>query len=183
MKLARGGRGRTSGIAGLCLLALGLAGCSTDGQAKPAPSVPPVSSAAASSSAQADPFAGMKACDVLNQVLQGTGMPPGEPERYGGDNGCQSNKPQEAAISLYLVPDRNYDDLNDSLETQHRGDVSGRPSIMIKGQQRGGCDISMQVAGGSRAIIGVMRSVGTTEQACQMVEELAAKIDPLLPEV
>lgn len=124
----------------------------------------------------------MNACDVLNQVLQGTGMPPGEPERYGGDNGCRSTAPQKASVSVYLIPDRKYDELNAELGKQHRGDIEGRPAIQIREgvNSEGGCDISMQVAGDSRVFVSVTND--ETDQACQLAEELATKIDPLLPE-
>jgi hypothetical protein len=85
-------------------------------------------------------------------------------------------------VGLFLQEGRTYDDNIADPSTARRGDVNGRPSIEEPAPPStpGQCTITMAVAPSSRAILIVTSGTDATA-ACQTAEDLATKLEPLLP--
>jgi hypothetical protein len=125
----------------------------------------------------------LKACDVLDEALEGQGFKPAVAEKAGGDNGCDTNKSQFGTVGLALQPDLGIDDLNADPSKQYTGKINGRPSIQIRDGvgSSGNCAIAIEVTENSRALLSSVLSSGTTDEACAFVTEVAKKVEPQLP--
>jgi hypothetical protein len=136
-----------------------------------------------SNAASVNPFDGLKACEVLDKALEGSGFSAAVVDKAGGDNGCKADKAQYGGLNLTLQPDLGIKDLNGDKSKQHDGDIHGRPSIQVREGlgSSGDCAIAMEVTNTSRAFVVASLSTGTTDEACTFVENVANKVEPQLP--
>jgi hypothetical protein len=166
---------------------LALAGCTSQvgGQANPS-STAAESTAPSTGGATDSPFADMNPCTVLDQVLAGEGFPQATPTLARSKESCGANKPTSGNtpgvdVSLSLQAGQNYKDTVGKGQAAE-GNVNGRPAIEEREPQNssGQCGVWMDVQPDSRALV-LVSSGSDTPTACKKVEEVAAKIEPLLP--
>lgn len=131
---------------------------------------------------QANPFTGFKACELLDKAMAGMGFPPSEVSIAGSNNGCQTSKPQVATYALYLQPSYPLGKFGDNPSKLHDGQINGRNAVLRRenGGSDGACDIAMAVPPADTAIVGLQYN-GSTDKACDLVKQLAKKIEPMLP--
>jgi hypothetical protein len=171
----------------LAALALGLslAACTSEvgGQANPSSQASTPNSTTAD---PGDPFAGLSSCTILDQALVGQGFPQAEKTVADPDHGCHANKPRSGDtpavdVGLFLQAGGNYKDNVNNPAKASDGKVNERPAIEeqeplnVKGQ----CAVRFQVQD-SRALLSLTFG-SDTAGACQQVEALAPKVEPLLP--
>lgn len=167
-------------------LGFGLTACTSTvgGQANPSStdSTPSTSTAAD----PANPFAGVDACTILDQALAGQGFPPGVPAVAAAEHSCRTSKPTSGDtpgidLGLVLQAGGNYRDNVNNPDKASDGKVNGRPAIEEQEPLRakGQCAIRFQVRD-SRALFSLTFG-SDTAAACKKIEELAPKVEPLLP--
>jgi hypothetical protein len=63
------------------------------------------------------------------------------------------------------------------------GDLNGRPAIQVREGigAKGDCMVKMEVKPNSRALVIINLRTGTTDEACRVSNDVATKIEPLLP--
>ncbi|MBN6034088.1 hypothetical protein [Amycolatopsis sp. 195334CR] len=167
------------------VIVVAAAGCSTvvKGQTSP-PSAP-----AETSQADTDPwavFAGVVECDVLNSGLGPHGFPPARKETAGGPRGCISDKPKFGTALLNLDAVQGIDAVRGDQSQHFAGTVNDRRALLNREATpgtTGDCAIHLEVSATARANIGVALSVGTTDQACDFVQQVASAIEPMLPRI
>ncbi|HWC55761.1 MAG TPA: DUF3558 family protein [Sphingomicrobium sp.] len=169
-------------------LALGLTACTSQvgGQANPS-SVAAESTTQSSDAPSADnPFAGLNQCTIVDQALAGEGFPPATPSIARSKETCGTQKLASEntpgiVVGLSLQAGQNYKDTVGKGQAAE-GDVNGRPAIEEREPQNssGQCGVWMEVKPNSRALVLVSASTDTAT-ACKTVEDVAAKIEPLLP--
>ncbi|MEU0533063.1 DUF3558 family protein [Amycolatopsis tolypomycina] len=169
-------------------MALALAACTSQvgGQATPS-SQPTGSTAASPGDATADPFAGVSSCSILDQALAGQGFPKAEPLVANPKQGCRTTKPASGNtpgvdVGLSLNPGRGYKENVGNPSQASEGNVNGRPAVLEREPENspGQCDVWLEVKPNSRAFV-LLASGTDTARACQLVEDVAAKVEPLLP--
>lgn len=128
-------------------------------------------------------FEEIRACDVLNKALTGEGFPPGQTEKAGGENGCDSTKPQFGTVGVTLQPDQGIDDLNANPSKMFDGTIHDRPAVQIREglDSSGDCSVAIAVGANSRALVVSSLSTSSTEEACKFITEVAEKVEPQLP--
>jgi hypothetical protein len=174
-------------------LALGLTACTSQvgGQANPS-STAAGSSDPATTSATADPddpFASLRPCTILDQVLTGQGFAKAEPmvadtntkESCRASKSTSGNTPGVDA-ALLLQPGRYYKDSVGNPSQASEGKVNGRPAVEEREPEKssGQCGVWLEVKPSSRVLV-LVSSGSDTATACKQVEEIAAKVEPLLP--
>lgn len=175
----------TIAAAALCLTA-----CTSQvgGQATPSPRTASTGPATGSASADPDnPFAGLSPCTVLDQALAGQGYPTAEPMVADKKNSCRSSKPTSGDtpgvdVGLSFQAGRGYKENVGNPGQASEGNVNGRPAVEEREplNAKGQCDVWLEVKPRSRAFV-LLASGSDTAKSCQMVETIAAKIEPLLP--
>lgn len=167
-------------VLGFCLTA-----CTTMVGGQPSPSSPG-STANSTTADPSDPFAGMSACIILDQALAGQGFPQAVPGVASPQHSCHAFKPTSGDtppldIGLVLQAGGNYRDNVNNPAMASDGKVNERPAIeeqeplKVKGQ----CAIRFQVRD-SRALLSLTYG-SDTANACKQIENLAPKVEPLLP--
>ncbi|MGW4061852.1 DUF3558 family protein [Amycolatopsis sp. NPDC004747] len=172
-------------------LAFALTACTSQvgGQANPS-SQAPASTDSSTGSATADtenPFSGVSSCSILDQALAGQGFPKAEPLVANPKEGCRASKPTSGNtpgvdVGLSLNPGRGYKENVGNPSQASEGNVNGRPAVMEREPENspGQCDVWLEVKPNSRAFV-LLASGSDTAKACQLVEDIAAKVEPLLP--
>ncbi|MCR6484273.1 DUF3558 family protein [Amycolatopsis sp. OK19-0408] len=134
----------------------------------------------------ADPFAGLSACTILDQALAGQGFPQAVPGVAAPEHSCRTSKPTSGDtpgidLGLVLQAGGNYRDNVNNPDKASDGKVNGRPAIEEQEPLRakGQCAIRFQVRN-SRALFSLTYG-SDTATACKKIEELAPKVEPLLP--
>ncbi|GAA4537210.1 DUF3558 family protein [Amycolatopsis samaneae] len=177
-------------IATLAVTVTTLAACSSqiDGKATPSALSPPPASSSPATTASNNPFTGMNQCTTLDQLLTGQGFGPAAPSPSDRKHVCAAQKPltnteDPIDASLGFYPGQKINENINNPAKAKPGKINGnRPAVLQQEplHSRGMCEIGMQVATDSR--INLLVVVGTdTERACQLVQGLAEKVDPLLP--
>ncbi|MEA5358984.1 DUF3558 family protein [Amycolatopsis sp., V23-08] len=173
------------------ILALGLTACTSQvgGQANPSQSGSGTSTPTSASATDdpGNPFAGLSPCTVLDQVLTGQGFPKAAPtiadakETCGASKDTSGNTPG-VTVGLSLQAGGNYKDNVTNPQQASDGNVNGRPAVEEREPQHspGQCAVRFQVKQDSRALL-VISSGSDTATACKQAEEIAAKVEPLLP--
>lgn len=166
-------------------LGLSLAACTSEvgGQANPSTSVSTTDSPPADPN---NPFAGLSPCTVLDQALAGQGVPKAVPGVADPNNSCKVDKPTSGdapglVVGLIFQAGANYRDNVNNPAKASDGKVNGRPAIEEQEplNAKGQCAIRFQV-GNSRALMSVSFG-GDTAGACKQIEDIAPKVEPLLP--
>ncbi|GAB3135395.1 hypothetical protein GCM10027258_07810 [Amycolatopsis stemonae] len=164
----------------------GSAACTSEvgGQASSSSTTEPA--APSTSSTASGPFAGLNPCTMIDQVLAGEGFPPAAPTLARSKESCGSNKLTSGNtpgmdVSVSLQAGQNYKDTVGKGQAAE-GDVNGRPAIEEREPQNssGQCGVWMEVKPNSRALV-LVSSGSDTPTACKKVEDVAAKIERLLP--
>jgi|GEM_PF-3169850 len=149
---------------------------STTSHGDPGPSMP---------SGSDNPFEGMVACDVLDTALdklEDWDFPDGEYDKSGGPNGCGSTIPQKVSVGLTLQPGGTLDDFVDDPTKAYDGDIKGRPAVEERdGYEKGSCMLAMAVGPNDRAFLSVASADMSRDEGCNLVEDIARKVEPLLP--
>jgi len=148
------------------------AGCTTTvtGTASPAPS---------SSVPNTDVFAGLIACQVLDQLVAGEGFNPGE--NTSRRNECGATKPEFGAYGLALDPVQGLREFAETSDGVVNRSVNGR-AAMEANIPSGGCAIAIEVGEHARAMVQVALASGPRDpQACVDAQALAERLEPLLP--
>jgi len=171
-------------------LALSLTACTSQvgGQANPNSAATGSTTAPSSGTASGDnPFAGLSQCAIVDQVLAGEGFPPATPALARSKETCGTQKLASGntpgiVVGLSLQAGQNYKDNVGNPSQASEGKVNGRPAVEEREPQNssGQCGVWMEVKPNSRALVLVSASTDTPT-ACKKVEEVAAKIEPLLP--
>ncbi|MEC3975075.1 DUF3558 family protein [Amycolatopsis sp. H20-H5] len=165
-----------------------LAGCSSpvEGQAKPG-TVPSSSQASGSASPTSDPsnpFASMDPCKLLDQVLAGQGYEPATPDIADPKRSCGTKKGAiQGQLGLALQAGQKIDDNIANPAKAAPAKINGRRSVQEKEPlgDHGDCTIGMEVQSNSRALVLFNSSSKTTDEACAAAQDLALKVEPLLP--
>ncbi|MFJ7211995.1 DUF3558 family protein [Amycolatopsis sp. NPDC098790] len=177
--------------AALAAAALALTACTSQVGGQAAPSTPATGSATPpTGSATTDPdnpFAGLSPCTIIDQALAGQDYPKAEPLVANPKTGCRTTKPTSGDspgvdIGLSLDSGRGYKENVGNPSQASEGNVNGRPAVMEREPMNspGQCDVWLEVKPNSRAFV-LLASGSDTAKACQLVEDVAAKIEPLLP--
>ncbi|GAA1940536.1 DUF3558 family protein [Amycolatopsis minnesotensis] len=161
-------------------LALAAGGCSTAVQGTPTPSNP----APQAGSSEANPLASVVSCDLLGKILQGLDYPPAAPDIINKKQACSTHKPGGANVLLQVSPGFAYDERRTNPSKTKVGDIHGRKAIQVRdlGGAPRGCDVKLEVKPHSNVSITVI-SETTTEQDCSLVDELATRLEPMLPKI
>ncbi|SFW61857.1 Protein of unknown function [Amycolatopsis australiensis] len=129
----------------------------------------------------------MSSCAILDQALVGQGYPKAEPLVANPKQGCRTTKPASGDtpgvdVGLSLNPGRGYKENVGNPNQASEGNVNGRPAVLEREPENspGQCDVWLEVKPNSRAFV-LLASGSDTARACQMVQEIAAKVEPLLP--
>ncbi|WP_208401527.1 DUF3558 domain-containing protein [Amycolatopsis viridis] len=158
---------------GIACLALAATACTSTvaGTASPAP--------ASAGTANADVFAGLNACVVLDQLVQGEGFSPGENKSR--RNECGATKPGVSTYGLALDPVQGLREFTETNDSVVRTSVNGRDALQAP-IRLGGCAIVVEVGEHARAMVQVALATGPRDpQACVDAHALAEKLEPLLP--
>ena len=180
-------RGFPVALAALALT-FGLTACTSQvgGQANPS-STASVSTAPESNTTGSNPFSGLDSCALLDQALAGQGFPQAEPTVARSKESCRATKVATvdtpgADVALSLQAGQNYRDNVGNPSQASEGKVNGRPAVEDREPQHssGQCGVWMEVQPKSRALV-LLSASTDTESACKQTEEIAAKVEPLLP--
>lgn len=178
-------------VSAALVLTLALTACTSQvgGQANPSSSTSAVPTTNGATTDPRDPFADLSPCSILDQVLAGQGF--GKAEAMVADTNtklsCRASKPTAgntpgSDAALILQPGRNYKDSVGNPSQASEGNVNGRPAVEEREPEHssGQCGVWLEVKPSSRAL--VLVSAGSdTPTACRQVEDIAAKVEPLLP--
>jgi hypothetical protein len=170
-------------------IALGLSACTSQVGGQATPSSPAAGTTApATSTATADPFAALSPCTILDQVLAGQGFPPATPTIASSKVTCHVTKATSGDtpgvdVGLSLQPGRGYKENVGNPSQASEGKVNGRPAVEEREPEHssGQCGVWLEVKPLSRVLVLVSSSRSDTAAACTQVEEIAAKVEPLLP--
>lgn len=154
-------------------LVLTTAACTSTvaGTASPAPT---------SATARADVFAGLNACQVLDQLTAGEGFNPGENKSR--RNECGATKPEFGTYGLALDPVQGLREFAEFSDDEVETSVNGRAALQAL-MPLGGCAIVIEVSEHARAMVQVSLSSNDDQQACVDAQAFAEKLEPLLPKV
>lgn len=167
-----------------------LSACDSKVGGTPQAAETPSSSSAATtkpSGATSDnPFGDMKACPTLDQALSGQGYPAAVPTTADAKRSCTTQKKtgdETIGVTLSLHAGQTINENIADPSKASTGTVNDRPAIQEREPigAKGQCAIAMEVKPKSRALVAATLSYGTTDQACADVNDLATKVEPLLP--
>ncbi|GAB3570277.1 hypothetical protein GCM10027445_23510 [Amycolatopsis endophytica] len=161
-------------LAGVAYLILTLTACTSTVAGTPSPVV-------TSSPASTDVFAGLQACQVLEQLTAGEGFGPGE--NISKRNECDVLKPEYGSYGLALDPVQGLSEFAAANTGVVDISVNGRDAMRASFSSTG-CSVAVEVAEHARAMVTVtMSRTSDAAQACPDAQALAEKLEPLLPEV
>jgi len=141
----------------------------------------PSNSTSIESTPTTETFAEIDSCFILDRAMQGKGFPSGESDDIGSDNGCQTNKPQVASYSLDLITNAGLSQWADTAKA-HKGSINGRDAVQEPYDDSVGCAVAMEISSNAIASVGISRSNGTVEEACDRVTEVAETVETMLPD-
>ncbi|WP_326566544.1 DUF3558 family protein [Amycolatopsis rhabdoformis] len=170
-------------IAGLAALAILSSACDGAVSGNPSPTTPAPTVTTGTSSSNGDPFAKMTPCATLDQTLMGQGYAKAVPTTADTERSCTSNKVGDSDVALSLQAGQTIDENIPDRSKAFPGKLNGRALILEREPTgiTGQCSIGLEVQPGSRALLAVGTSAKTTDQACDMAETFAKKLEPLLP--
>ncbi|GAB3570274.1 hypothetical protein GCM10027445_23500 [Amycolatopsis endophytica] len=125
-------------------------------------------------------FAGLNACQVLDQLVAGEGFDPGE--NISRRNECDATKPGVSTYGLALDPVQGLREFAETSEGLVNATVNGRQAMQAD-IPLGGCAIAIEVGAHARAMVQVALATGPRDpRACVDAQAFAEKLEPLLPE-
>jgi hypothetical protein len=129
----------------------------------------------------------MDQCALVDRLLAGKGFPKATPTIADSKRSCAAQKPSVGTVrgtdaGISLQSGQLYTDNINNPSTARRGNVNGRPSIEQPEPlgSPGQCQVGMAVASTSRALV-LVTGGSDTAASCQTAEDLATKLEPLLP--
>jgi hypothetical protein len=160
--------------------AVPLTACTQTDAGTPAPVNSPVPTT--SSASTADPFHGLKACDLLAPITDPQGYAPAVPEDYESDNGCGALKHASGFLTVYLVPNEGVDGLQVTQGQLSTIQIAGRDARQLWGDGGpGSCMIGIAITPTARATVGYRNSPTDTGKACAFARSVAEQISAKLP--
>ena len=187
-KLGNPNRIKVLAVAALAGTLLTACTSNVGGTAEPSQSSPSSAASPGSPVDPLNPLKNMPPCATLDKVVTGQGFAPAIPTIADSQHSCRVNKKTQGDvegvdITLSLHDGRSYKDNIQNPSQASQGTVGPRAAIeeVEPLSSTGQCDISIEVKPNSRAIIGAVYS-SDTNKACKLVESLAEKLEPLLPE-
>jgi hypothetical protein len=128
----------------------------------------------------------MKACPTLDKALSGQGYSVAVPTTADAARTCGAEKKtgdDSILVSLSLHAGQTINENIADPSKASTGTVNDRPAVQQREPigAKGQCAIAMEVKPKSRASVSVTLTLGTTDQACADVNDIATKIEPLLP--
>ncbi|WP_410564262.1 DUF3558 family protein [Amycolatopsis sp. cmx-4-61] len=174
----------------LTLATLGLAVSACDskvgGTPQAADTPSSISNSTPSSATSGNPFGNMKPCATLDQALNGQGYPASVPATADSARTCTTEKKtgnDSILISLSLHAGQTINENIADPSKASTGTVNDRPAVQEREPigAKGQCSVGMEVKPKSRALVSVTLTLGTTDQACTDVNDIATKVEPLLP--
>ncbi|WP_215541382.1 DUF3558 family protein [Amycolatopsis sp. CA-230715] len=157
--------------------ALAAGGCSATIQGTPSttPSRPALSS-------EANPLAALKPCDLLGQMVQGLNYPPVAPDIVNKELACSTRKSDGADIALLLNPGVPFTEQPTNAGSSRPGNIHGRRALQMRdlGKVKGGCAVRLEVNPQANVVITAVSDTAA-EQDCQLVDQLATRLEPMLP--
>jgi hypothetical protein len=168
----------------LCSVAL-LTACTSGGTAAPEPAPPAApSQAGAPSGFPTANLQGAEACGILEKALQGQSYEPvvdGTIAGIGG-NSCTADA-ATTTVSLIMQTDAGIADIGGLPGKDPRPDkINGRSVVEMRetGGEPGDCVVLMDTGAHARASVTAIVS-GSTDEACATANDVANRVDPLLP--
>nr|WP_243869635.1 DUF3558 domain-containing protein [Amycolatopsis granulosa] len=152
-----------------------MAGCTATvpGTASPAASSTPASAN------NGDPFSGMVACQVLDQLNAGQGYNPGD--NISHRNECTATKPGLGSNGIALDPLQGLAEFKEVNPEATATTVNSRRALEVF-HKVGGCAIAFEVGEHARVLINVaMAMPERNAEACPLAHDLASRAEPLLP--
>lgn len=164
----------------LSLTAITISGCVSNVDGQPSP---PSSTTPPSTSSSQIPFSSFNSCTVLDKALSGQGFPAGNPSIADPKQACDTKKPTYGGVTLDLVNGKTIDQNGEDPSKVQTGNVNGRRSIRITESlgSQGDCEVQMEVKPNSLAAVIASLAAGTTADACNFADDVATKVEPLLP--
>ncbi|WP_027942641.1 DUF3558 domain-containing protein [Amycolatopsis taiwanensis] len=154
--------------------AMAVTGCSSTiaGTASPA-------TTSRTGTASGNVFDALNACQVLDQLLAGQGFHPGDNQNT--RNECTTSKLDFGAYSIALDPTRGLTEFAASNVGATQTVVNGRNAMQAE-PSPGMCVYALEVGQNALALaLANMASSTDNAQACPNAEQLAEKLEPLLP--
>ncbi|WP_409183419.1 hypothetical protein F9C11_02960 [Amycolatopsis sp. VS8301801F10] len=178
-------RPRLLALLGAAAIALTACDSSVDGVAAPRQTVPSIPSARPSSSG--NPFSARNQCALLDQLLTGWGYAKARPSVADSKRSCAAQKPgggpDATVVGLTLQDGQRYTDNVVNPSRTRTGKINGSRPVLEEREPLGSsgqCMLKLAVEPNSRAIVDVTGGTDT-DAACKSAEDLADKLDPLLP--
>ncbi|MBN6037194.1 DUF3558 family protein [Amycolatopsis sp. 195334CR] len=143
-------------------------------------------SGAPTPSGEADVFADVEECQILDKALVNEGFPPARKETAGGERGCITDKPRYGTVGIVLDDQQGIDDVKSDPSKLFGGDVNGRRSLLDKESlpsTSGDCTVYLEVAAKARVMVNTALSRGTTDEACEFISRVSVAVEPQLPKV
>lgn len=180
---------RAATVLALATLALALSACDSKVGGTPQAAGTPSSSASTTKPSGAtgdNPFGEMKPCTTLDQALNGQGYPASVPTTADAARSCTTEKKTGDELTGVTISLHAGQTINENIADPSKastGTVNDRPAVQEREPigAKGQCAIAMEVKPKSRAVVSVALSYGTTDQACTDVNDIATKVEPLLP--
>ncbi|WP_431928111.1 DUF3558 domain-containing protein [Amycolatopsis tucumanensis] len=159
-------------------VALGLAACTATVDGAPAPD--PAVTASPTGTNASDLLRSLDACTVLDQLLAGQGFQPGE--RKTVRNECVASKSEYGALAIALDPVQGLAELQAQEPRAMSTQVNGRSALQVGSPADGMCEVGLAVGEHARALViaSISRS-DVRDQVCTAAQELAGRLEPLLP--
>ncbi|WIX86025.1 hypothetical protein [Amycolatopsis sp. DG1A-15b] len=128
----------------------------------------------------------MKACPTLDKALSGQGYAFPTPTTADAKRSCTTEKKTGDELTGVTLSLHAGQTINENIADPSKastGTVNDRPAVQVREPigAKGQCAIAMEVKPKSRAVVSVTLSFGTTDQACADVNDIATKVEPLLP--
>ncbi|GAB3584019.1 hypothetical protein GCM10027445_59600 [Amycolatopsis endophytica] len=128
-----------------------------------------------------DSLKALDACAVLAQLVEGQGFEPGV--RKTVRNECHASKADYGTYSLALDPYQGLAEFEGQATEIVPLQINGREGREGKPGIAGMCEVALEVGEHARALTAAtMTRPGDDAKACPAARDLAAKVEPLLPE-
>lgn len=122
----------------------------------------------------------MDACTVLEQLVAGQGFQPGV--RKTARNECHVSKDEYGTLSLALDPLQGLAELQADDPGLASLRINGREALVGEPEHAGMCELGLEVGEHARALVlATMVDPQNYAQACPAAQELATRLEPLLP--
>jgi hypothetical protein len=165
-------------------LSLALSACDSKvGGTPQAADTPPSSAPATSGGNSSNPFGDRDPCKLLDQVLAGQGYAAAKRSDADAAHNCDTKKTDYGVVGLALQPGQTINQTITDPSKAVTGDVNGRAAVQERDALggTGSCDVSMEVKPNSRATVLVTLQTASTDEACQLANDISTKVEPLLP--